>query len=94
MVVTMSGDIKKLIDLLRQHDWTYQYADDPSAWRKGNKSSKAIQKEARKLGSYGAYIVEQASIEQKTGNLIWWLAELEERIDADSETPPQSAETQ
>tara|TARA_R100000808_G_scaffold18323_1_gene40167 strand:+ start:1497 stop:1787 length:291 start_codon:yes stop_codon:yes gene_type:complete len=70
----MSGDIKKLIEMLRRHDWTYEYADDPSAWRRGRESSKAIQEEARKLGSDGAYIVEQASIEQKAGNLIEWLA--------------------
>jgi len=69
--------MEKLIEMLRRHDWTYQYADDPSAWRRGKESSKAIQKEARKLGSDGAYIVEQASIEQKAGNLIGWLAKIE-----------------
>lgn len=90
----MSGDIEKLIEMLRHHDWTYQYADDPNAWRKGNESAKAIRKEARKIGSYGAYIVKQALIKHKTGDLIWWLAELDERIDADHETPHQSAKTQ
>ena len=39
-----------LIKMLRRHDWTYQFSDDPNVWRKGNESAKAIRKEAQRIG--------------------------------------------
>jgi len=32
----------KYIDMLKSHDWTYQYSDDHSVWQRGQKESEAI----------------------------------------------------
>ena len=40
----------ELIEMLRRHDWTYQFSDDPNVWRRGNESAKAIKKEAQRIG--------------------------------------------
>jgi hypothetical protein len=36
--------MQEYIQLLKAHDWTYQYSDDGSAYRAGKKMSQAIQK--------------------------------------------------
>jgi len=66
----------KLIEMLRKHDWYYQYSDDPGVWQRGTKQRAEINTEARRLGR--PELVEQAFEEYKAGDLDWWLAELEE----------------
>lgn len=68
--------LSKLIEMLRKHDWYYQYSDDPGVWQRGKKQRAAINTEARRLGR--PELVEQAFEEYKAGDLDWWLAELEE----------------
>tara|TARA_R100001086_G_scaffold217070_1_gene133387 strand:- start:776 stop:1015 length:240 start_codon:yes stop_codon:yes gene_type:complete len=72
----MSGDMEKLIEMLRHHDWTYEYSDDPGAWRRGHVSANAIKKASAKIGRPELFA--QAFEEQKSGDLDWWLAELQE----------------
>jgi hypothetical protein len=66
----------KLIELLRNHDWYFEYSDDHKVWQRGVTQRAAINAEAERLGRPD--LVEQAFEEYKAGDLAWWLAELEE----------------
>ncbi len=68
--------MEKLIKLLRNHDWYFQYSDDHKVWQRGVMQRAAINAEAERLGR--PELVEQAFEEYKAGDLAWWLAELEE----------------
>ena len=68
--------MKKLIELLRNHDWYFEYSDDHKVWQRGVTQRAAINAEAERLGR--PELVEQAFEEFKAGDLAWWLAELEE----------------
>ena len=68
--------MKKLIELLRNHDWYFEYSDDHKVWQRGVAQRAAINAEAKRLGR--PELVEQAFEEYKAGDLAWWLAELEE----------------
>ena len=35
-------DVNEFLDLLENHDWTYSYSDDHSAWRRGIVSEQKI----------------------------------------------------
>jgi len=65
----------KLIKLLRNHDWYFEYSDDHKVWQRGVMQRAAINAEAERLGR--PELVEQAFEEFKAGDLAWWLAELE-----------------
>ena len=66
----------KLIELLRNHDWYFEYSDDHKVWQRGVTQRAAINAEAERLGR--PELVEQAFEKYKAGDLAWWLAELEE----------------
>jgi len=65
----------KLIKLLRNHDWYFEYSDDHKVWQRGVMQRAAINAEAERFGR--PELVEQAFEEFKAGDLAWWLAELE-----------------
>ena len=65
----------KLIELLRNHDWYFEYSDDHKVWQRGVTQRAAINAEAERLGR--PELVEEAFEEFKAGDLAWWLAELE-----------------
>ena len=68
--------MKNLIEMLRNHDWYFEYSDDHKVWQRGVIERAAINAEAERLGRLE--LVEQAFEEYKAGDLAWWLAELEE----------------
>ena len=68
--------MKNLIEMLRNHDWYFEYSDDHKVWQNGVIERAAINAEAERLGRLE--LVEQAFEEYKAGDLAWWLAELEE----------------
>ena len=68
--------MEKLIELLRNHDWYFEYSDDHKVWQRGVTQRAPINAEAERLGR--PELVEQAFEEFKAGDLAWWLAELEE----------------
>lgn len=39
--------------LLAFHDWTYEYSDDYSAWKRGQAQREAINEEAKRLKALG-----------------------------------------
>jgi hypothetical protein len=41
--------LKQYIDMLKKHDWTYDYADDHRAWSKGQQERGAINQMAKKI---------------------------------------------
>lgn len=41
--------VAKLEDLMRHHDWHYQYSDDPQVYRAGARSARAIEDLAKTL---------------------------------------------
>jgi hypothetical protein len=68
--------MEKLIKLLRNHDWYFEYSDDHKVWQRGVMQRAAINAEAERLGR--PELVDEAFEEFKAGDLAWWLAELEE----------------
>lgn len=42
------------IDLLRRHDWTFQYSDDHNTWNAGNRSLRDLNLLRRELDPDGA----------------------------------------
>ena len=68
--------MQNLIEMLRNHDWYFEYSDDHKVWQRGVIERAAINAEAERLGRLE--LVEQAFEEYKAGDLAWWLAELEE----------------
>ena len=47
-----------LIDMLRNHDWYFEYSDDHKVWQRGVTQRAAINAEAERLGQ--PELVEQA----------------------------------
>ncbi len=43
--------LTEFIQLLDDHDWSFEYSDDPGAWSKGNIERRAIIAAARELGA-------------------------------------------
>ena len=43
--------MKELEELLKFHDWYYEYSDDHNVWLKGNKQSKVIKDKMKELGN-------------------------------------------
>ena len=68
--------MQTLIEMLRNHDWYFEYSDDHQVWQNGVMERAAINAEAARLGR--PELVEQAFEEYKAGDLDWWLGELEE----------------
>jgi hypothetical protein len=68
--------MQTLIEMLRNHDWYFEYSDDHKVWQRGTAQRAAINAEAERLGQPA--LVKQAFEEYKAGDLGWWLAELEE----------------
>ena len=66
--------MKKLIEMLRNHDWYFEYSDDHKVWQSGVTERAAINAEAERLGR--PELVEQAFEEYKAGDLNAWLEEL------------------
>jgi len=66
--------MKKLIEMLRNHDWYFEYSDDHKVWKSGVIERAAINAEAERLGR--PELVEQAFEEYKAGDLNAWLEEL------------------
>tara|TARA_R100000329_G_scaffold147497_1_gene135208 strand:+ start:272 stop:487 length:216 start_codon:yes stop_codon:yes gene_type:complete len=66
--------MKKLIEMLRNHDWYFEYSDDHKVWKSGVIERAAINAEAERLGR--PELVEQAFVEYKAGDLNAWLEEL------------------
>jgi len=48
-----SEELAKYEELLKRHDWTYNYSDDQRAWSKGNKEADEIQRMKRTLSGLG-----------------------------------------
>ena len=67
--------MEKLIEMLRNHDWYFEYSDDHKVWQRGTAQRAAINAEDERLGQ--PELVEQAFEKYKAGDLAWWLAELE-----------------
>lgn len=44
-----AGQVAKLETLLKQHDWHYEYSDDPRSYREGLRSARAIEELAKTL---------------------------------------------
>jgi len=78
------GNMERLIEMLRNHDWYFDYSDDHRVWRRGVEERNQIRKEAERLGR--PELVEQAFQEFEAGDLEWWLAELQE-INDENEVP-------
>ena len=49
----MHPELVKYEELLKRHDWTYNYSDDHRAWSKGNKESQEISQLKRTLSGLG-----------------------------------------
>jgi hypothetical protein len=49
------------IQLLQAHDWTYQYSDDPSKYKRGQAQREAINKARKELGVEGDALYETYS---------------------------------
>ena len=45
--------MEELQQLLEQHDWFYQYSDDPSKWNRGSQQRAAILLKVGSLGEEG-----------------------------------------
>ena len=67
--------MKKLIEMLRNHDWYFEYRDDHKVWQRGVTERAAINAEAERLGR--PELAEQAFEEYKAGDLNTWLEGLE-----------------
>lgn len=45
--------VAELREKLKNHDWYYDWSDDPNAWQRGNKQSQEITALVKKLGMIG-----------------------------------------
>jgi len=45
----MKHNIEQLIELLKNHDWFYEYSDDMDQWRKGDNERRFIMVELTKI---------------------------------------------
>jgi hypothetical protein len=48
--------------LLAKHDWTYEYSDDHSAWKRGRQERDAINTEKCRLISEGVATAEELTV--------------------------------
>lgn len=49
----MSTKINRLMNLLKNHDWYFDYSDDSNAWHRGNAQAKEIESLVLTLGKTG-----------------------------------------
>ena len=70
----VKATMSMLIEMLRNHDWYFEYSDDHKVWKSGVIERAAINAEAERLGR--PELVEQAFEEYKAGDLNAWLEEL------------------
>jgi len=71
----VKATLSMLIEMLRNHDWYFEYSDDHQVWQNGVMERAAINAEAERLGR--PELVEQAFEEYKAGDLNAWLERLE-----------------
>ena len=71
----VKATMSMLIEMLRNHDWYFEYSDDHKVWKSGVIERAAINAEAERLGR--PELVEQAFEEYKAGDLNAWLQGLE-----------------
>jgi hypothetical protein len=45
LIMSIHPDLDTLEQLLKTHDWTYQYSDDHRAWSKGNDQATEISRQ-------------------------------------------------
>jgi hypothetical protein len=55
----MNENLVNLDQLLKSHDWYYDYSDDYSAWTRGRDERNAINQEQKRLISTGLATVEE-----------------------------------
>ena len=55
----MNENLVNLDQLLKSHDWYYDYSDDYSAWTRGRDERNAINQEQKRLISTGLVTVEE-----------------------------------
>ena len=55
----MNENLVNLDQLLKSHDWYYDYSDDYSAWTRGRDDRNAINQEQKRLISTGLATVEE-----------------------------------
>jgi hypothetical protein len=58
----MNPELIALDQLLAKHDWTYEYSDDHSAWKRGRQERDAINAEKRRLISEGVATAEELTV--------------------------------
>jgi hypothetical protein len=49
----MGTKINRLVNLLKNHDWYFDYSDDANAWHRGNAAEKEIETLVLTLGQTG-----------------------------------------
>jgi hypothetical protein len=45
--------MKELEELLKSHDWYFEYSDDHKVWRRGKNQLNAIRRKVKDVGSKG-----------------------------------------
>ena len=55
----MNENLINLDRLLQFHDWSYEFSDDHSVWKRGTAERKAINQEQQRLISNGLATVEE-----------------------------------
>ena len=55
----MNEALTTLAQLLARHDWTYEYSDDHSQWKRGQRERDAINAEQKRLIHEGLVTVEE-----------------------------------
>jgi len=55
----MNESLAILEKLLQFHDWTYEFSDDHSVWKRGKAEREAINQEQKRLVSNGLATVEE-----------------------------------
>jgi len=58
----MNPELIALDRLLAKHDWTYEYSDDHSAWKRGRQERDAINAEKCRLISEGVATAEELTV--------------------------------
>jgi len=58
----MNPELIALDRLLAKHDWTHEYSDDHSAWKRGRQERDAINAEKHRLISQGVVTAEELTV--------------------------------
>jgi len=58
----MNPELITLDRLLAKHDWTHEYSDDHSAWKRGRQERDAINAEKCRLISEGVVTAEELTV--------------------------------